>query len=478
MTNLIGRKLEQDVLKRALDSREPELIALVGRRRVGKTFLVRNFFGSEICFEMTGIHGANRSLQLRNFSDQLRQAMKLDVKPEVPTDWYAAFQQLIQFLESRKGKARRVVFLDELPWLASRKSGFLSALEHFWNSWGSRQHNLIVVICGSAASWMIDHVIHDRGGLYQRVTRHLHLQPFSLREVAEYLNSRSIRYEPRQITELYMALGGVPHYLREVQPGLSAAQNLDQICFASQGILVDEYSKLYAALFENPDRHVDIIQALAKRLSGVTRSELLESLSYLSGGRLTKTLDELMVSGFIERIEPWGKQRRDAMYRLIDEFSLFYLKWMKSRRNVGKEAWLNKRGTPAWRAWTGFAFENICHRHIQAIKANLGIAAVETQHACWQHRAKGDIDVGAQVDLLIDRRDDVINLCEIKYADDEFVIDQRYAKELRRKLDVFRRVSGTRKSVQLTMITTFGVRKNQYATELVDSEVKLSGLFD
>jgi hypothetical protein len=296
---------------------------------------------------------------------------------------------------------------------------------------------VLVVICGSAASWMIDHIINNRGGLYQRVTRKLNLKPFSLAEVAEYLKSRSVRYEPRQIAELYMALGGIPHYLREVRSGLSAAQNIEQICFNPQGILVDEYT---------------------------------------SGGRLTKTIEELMVSGFIERVEPWGKESRDASYRLIDEFSLFYLKWMKRRSRSSKATWLDKRGTPAWYAWSGFAFENICHRHIAEIKRELGIASVETQHGCWQYRPKSTTQQGAQIDFLIDRRDDVINLCEIKYADDQFVIDQKYAKQLRQKIDVFRQATKTRKTVHLTMITTFGVKQNQYSSDLVDSQVILSGL--
>jgi AAA+ ATPase superfamily predicted ATPase len=476
MTPLIGRHQEQETLGRAFESNEPELIAIIGRRRVGKTFLVRSFFKDSLRFEMTGIHDAQRSLQLRNFSDQLARAMKTDLRPEPPKDWYEAFQQLIRFLETKNGKGRKVVFFDELPWLASRRSGFLSALEHFWNSWASRQPNVLVVICGSAASWMIDHIINNRGGLYQRVTRKLNLKPFSLAEVAEYLKSRSVRYEPRQIAELYMALGGIPHYLREVRSGLSAAQNIEQICFNPQGILVDEYSQLYGSLFENPDRHVEIIETLARRLGGLTRGSLLDALEYTSGGRLTKTIEELMVSGFIERVEPWGKESRDASYRLIDEFSLFYLKWMKRRSRSSKATWLDKRGTPAWYAWSGFAFENICHRHIAEIKRELGIASVETQHGCWQYRPKSTIQQGAQIDLLIDRRDDVINLCEIKYADDQFVIDQKYAKQLRQKIDVFRQVTKTRKTVHLTMITTFGVKQNQYSSDLVDSQVILSGL--
>jgi hypothetical protein len=324
---------------------------------------------------------------------------------------------------------------------------------------------------------MIEKVIHNRGGLYNRVTRRLRLDPFSLTEVREFLESRHVRLEPRQCIELFMALGGIPHYLKEVEPGRSAAQNIDAICFSPSGLLVTEFPHLYAALFDYPERHLEMIRVLASRPAGLTRQQLLQKTSRPSGGRSTATLDELVESGFVHRIDPWDKTRRDALYRLADEFSLFYLKWMDSQRRRGEGTWLNLRGTPAWRVWSGYAFENVCHRHLTKMKQALGIAGVETTHGCWFHRPTERIDEGAQIDLLIDRRDDVINICEMKFADDEFVIDKAYARELQRKLDVFRRATQTRKSLFLTMVTTFGVRKNSYATDLVASEVTMDDLF-
>ncbi len=476
---LVGRLRERALIAKILKGNEPELVAVVGRRRVGKTFLIRECCRDHIRFEITGIHDSNRSLQLRNFSDQLAAAMNSRIRPEMPTDWYAAFQQLKQFLQSLKSKRRVVVFLDEVPWLASRRSGFLPALEHFWNSWASQQTYLVVIVCGSAASWMVDHVIHNRGGLYHRVTHHIHLQPFKLAEVQEFLESRNIRLEHRQIAELYMALGGVPHYLKDVQPGQSASQSIDNICFSPHGLLTDEFPHLFAALFENSDRHVNLIQALSTKSMGLTRNELGALANYPTGGRLTKILEELIQSGFVDRIDPWEKQK-DALYRLTDEFSLFYLRWIRGSRGnrTGSEgAWLKRRGTPAWRAWSGYAFENICHRHLDEIKWGLGIAGVETQQGCWRHAPNSQVDEGAQIDLLIDRRDDVINICEAKFTDSEFVIDKRYAAELRRKLAIFRQVTQTRKSVLLTMITTFGVKSNRYSADLVSNELTLEALF-
>jgi hypothetical protein len=361
--------------------------------------------------------------------------------------------------------------------LATRRSGFLQALEHFWNSWGSRQAHIVLVICGSAAAWMIEKVIHNRGGLYNRVTRRMRLEPFSRTEVRDFLASRNVRLEPRAIIELFMALGGIPHYLKEVEPGRSAAQNIDAICFSPNGLLATEFPHLYAALFDHPDRHLAIIRALASRAGGLTRTHVLEHAGRSSGGRTTATLEELVESGFVHRIDPWQRTCRDALYRLADEFSLFYLRWMESQRRRGEGTWLKLRGTPAWRAWSGYAFENVCHRHVTKMKQALGIAGVETTQGCWLHRPTEGVDEGAQIDLLIDRRDDVINICEVKFADDEFVIDKEYAQQLQRRLDVFRRVTQTRKSLFLTLVTTFGVRKNSYATELVACEITMDDLF-
>lgn len=477
MQPLVGRTEARALLSRILAGDDPEFLAVYGRRRIGKTFLIREFFRQQLRFELTGIHDAPREVQLKNFSDELARAAGSRLALERPTDWYAAFQQLVTFLESLPPSRRHVIFFDEVPWLATRRSGFLGALGHFWNSWASRKPHIILVICGSAASWMIQKVVHHRGGLYNRVTRRLRLEPFSLAETRDFLVRRRVQLEPRQMVELYMVLGGVPHYLKEIRPGQSAAQNIDAICFSPGGLLTDEFPHLYAALFEHAERHVEIIRALASRAGGLPRGELLERAGLRSGGRSTATLDELVESGFVQRIDPWDKARRDALYKLADEFSLFHGRWLESRRRRGAGTWLKLRGSPAWRAWSGYAFEGVCHRHVPQLKQALGIAGVETTEGCWLHRASGPDEEGAQIDLLIDRRDDVINICEMKFADAEFVIDKEYARVLRRKLETFRRTTKTRKTLFLTMVTTFGVRQNAHATDLVHSQLTLPDLF-
>ncbi len=477
-TNLIGRQRERDVLDRAMASTEAELVAIYGRRRVGKTYLIREVLGAEICFELTGAHSATLRTQLGNFAAALRHS--LDPKCSiVPDDWRSAFEQLRAALRKRRAGARkRVVFLDELPWLAARRSEFLPAFEHFWNSWAVTQRDLVVVVCGSAAAWMVRELLQARGGLHNRVTRKIRLAPFTIAETEQYLLSRGIDLGRYQTLELYSALGGIPHYLRHLERGDSASTAIDRMCFARDGELHDEFNQLYSSLFEHSERHVGLIRALAKAPSGLTRSELVVASAVPSGGTISRTLDELEMSGFVLRMPQLTRAKRDAIYRLGDEYSLFFLKWIETHRGRADGIWINRRGTPAWRAWSGYAFEGMCLKHVAAIKRALGIDAVETIEAAWSHRPSSTGDHGAQIDLVIDRKDATINVCEMKFSENPFTIDKRYAGELRTKRDVFRRVTATRKAVVLTMITTYGVVPGAYTTELVDKALTMDALFE
>jgi len=446
---------------------------------VGKTHLIRTFFAPQLCFEITGVRDASQARQLEVFARVMQGATGYSHR--APEGWSEAFQELTRFLEERlSGGERKVVFFDELPWLASRRSGFLPAFEHFWNSWGSRQNNLIVVICGSAASWMIAKVLHQKGGLHNRVTRSLPLQPFRLHETEAFLRARGIQLDRKQIIELTMAVGGVPYYLDYVRKGRSAGQNIDAIFFAANAPLSDEFDKLFAALFEHYERHLKVIRALARKQAGLTRQELVRATRLPSGGNMTTILMELETSGFICRTVPFGRTMRDAVYRLIDELTLFHLRWIEGKREAsnGDGQWMRTRSTPAWHAWSGYAFENLCLRHVLQIKKALGIAGVQTETSSWRHQPRMVEDSGAQIDLLIDRRDGIINLCEMKFCEDEFTIDKKYDRQLRNKRDTFRRVTGTRKTIFLTLVTTHGVRANHLKLDLVQNEVTAEVLFD
>ena len=479
---IIGRQKEKAILELASKSPEPEFVAVYGRRRVGKTHLVREFYGDAICFEIIGKHGVTLREQLDNFAQALGKAIAMGIQPQRPSSWSEAFRQLEQFMESsqKEQSGKRVVFLDELPWLNTPRSRFLSSLEHFWNSWGSRQIDFILVICGSAASWMLQNIVRAKGGLHNRLTRQIRLLPFTLRESEVLLKSRGVDLTPLQIVELYMAMGGIPHYLKQTEPGLSAAQIIDKVCFSSQGLLREEFNKLYVSLFDESERHEKIIEILAKKRQGLSRGEILQSIRLGTGGSASRRLEELEESGFILSRIPFGKKTNDMLYRLSDEYSLFYLDWIKKlgKRSPGDGYWLSQQNSPHRRAWAGYAFESLCLKHAQRLKAALGITGVETTEAPWRYQSTEKSPIpGAQIDLLIDRRDNTINVCEMKFSESEFTIDKQYAGDLRRKLQVFRQVTGTRKNVFLTMVTTFGVTNNAYAKELVANSLTLEDLF-
>lgn len=479
MVTLVARDFERALLEEALRSPEAELIAVYGRRRVGKTFLIREVYARETCFELVGIHDADLSTQLRAFANALRVSTRAPADPQPPGDWHAAFAQLASLLEARfkRRKGKQVVVFDEVPWLASRRSGFLPAFEHFWNTWGSRQSRLAVVMCGSAASWMLQNIVRERGGLHNRVTRRLRVEPFSLGDAEALLASRGVELGRFQTTELYMALGGVPHYLSQVRSGESAAQNLDRLCFSRDGLLRSEFKNLYASLFEQSERHEAVVRALAKKQRGLTRTALLAAADLGSGGAATRVLDELDESGFILQMPPLGRTKRETVYWLADEYSLFYLTWIEGHRGSADGAWMRKQGTPAWRSWSGLAFEATCLKHVSALKHALGISGIETVEGSWERRADKDLHDGAQIDLVIDRADRSMNLCEMKFSEAEFVVDKAYARELQQKRDVFRAATGTKKALFLTLVTTYGVRENEHARGLIGSSIAMDALF-
>ena len=478
---LIGRIEEKKILENALQSSKAEMVAVIGRRRVGKTFLVKSVYEAHLDFEITGIQHATRSEQLRNFILSISKYSNGTFPITEPKDWLEAFYLLSKFLEMKKNpettaNRRSVIFLDELPWLATHKSGFLKGLSWFWNSWAVNQ-NIVVVICGSAASWMIKNVVHDKGGLHNRITKRIYLKPFDLRETESFLKSKNFNFDHYQILHLYMALGGVPHYLDEVEGGKSAAQNIDAICFSENGLLYDEFPKLYAALFDNSTAHVQIIRALASKQKGLTRTEIVQGTRLSEGGAVSTMIDELQHSGFITAYLPFGKKKMDSLYRLTDEFSLFYLQFMENNRLAGAGIWQTLSKTQAYMSWAGYAFESICLKHLPQVKKALGIAGVYATASSYVKKGI-DGEKGIQFDLLIDRNDHVITICEIKFYAAEFTIDKPTAMEYRNKIATFKEATQTRKQLFLAMISTFGVKQNLHSLDLVDANLTMDDLFE
>lgn len=473
--SFIGRKKELEILQTALRSEEPEMVAVIGRRRVGKTFLVRTAFEGHLDFEITGTQNASTSEQLKNFAIRIRDFFGQDALSVTPDNWMDAFEILMRQLERKQKTGKMVVFFDELPWLAKPKSGFLNALGFFWNSFATRR-NIVVAICGSAAAWMIQKVVYHKGGLHNRITKRIDLQPFNLCETEAFLNARNVRFDRYQLLLLYMAMGGIPHYLKEIEAGKSAAQNIDILCFSRTGLLRDEFSKLYPALFEHADNHIAIIRALAQKWKGMSRVEIVTATKLPDGGGLSEVLEELVGSGFVSAYYPFGKKKKDMLYRLTDEYSLFYLKFIETNRTPGKSVWMSLSQTQAFKSWSGYAFESICIKHLPQIEKALSIAGVFSEASGFIHRGNADFP-GLQIDLVLDRKDHVINLFEMKFYREPWLLSKSDAAELRERISLFIQLSKTAKQVFLTTVTPFGLRKNEHSIGLVDSEVTMDDLF-
>ena len=479
MQTFIGRKAELQVFEEALSSQGAELIAVFGRRRVGKTFLIRHAYSPQTVLEFSGVKGTKTAVQLEQFGLTLAKAFSLEKPPAELSSWLHAFSLLSDLLDKTATAAtnKRVVFFDEFPWIDSPRSGFLAAFDYFWNSWATKHANIVVVICGSAASWMIQNVVRNKGGLHNRLTRRIRLAPFNLAETEQFLQSQNIHFKRYQILQLYMMIGGIPHYLKELRRGESVEQAIDRLFFAQDGLLREEFNNLYPALFDNPERHLSVIRALANKPSGLTRKQILSVCALDSGGSTTKMLDELLESGFIQQYFPFGKVTKDAVFKLSDEYTIFYLKFMDNSKAFGEGAWLNQAQKPAYRIWCGLAFENTCLKHVAQIKKGLGISGVYTEQSLWRTDGKTD-EQGAQIYLLLDRADNTINLIEIKFSAFEFVIDKKYAAELENKQRAFADKTATRKNLFLTMLTCYGVKKNTYFYNTIQQELTMDALFE
>lgn len=469
---IIGRKEEQQILRSAAQSENSEFVAVYGRRRVGKTYLIRETFGYKFTFQHTGLAKGNTKEQLFSFAISLRDAGYDDCP--IPKSWLEAFSLLSTYLKNSIDE-KKIVFLDELPWMDTPRSNFISAFEHFWNGWASARKDIVLIICGSATSWIINKVINDHGGLHNRVTKQIALQPFTLKECEMFAEGKGLEMSRYQLAECYMVFGGIPYYWSLLEKGLSLAQNIDKIIFTKNGKLSNEFNQLYASLFKSPEQYIDVVTALGKKKAGMTREEIIAATDMYSSGTLSKVLDELEYCGFIRKYNGFDKKSKQAIYQLIDNYTLFYFKFIQQNENNDEHFWSASIDSAMHRAWSGLAFERLCMAHTQQIKAALGIAGVLSNVYSWRKEAD-EMSDGAQIDLLIDRNDQVINLCEMKYSLSEYAIDAEYEQKLRNKKSVFINTTNTRKAVHLTMVTTFGIKVNAHSG-IVQNEITLEDLF-
>ncbi len=442
---------------------------------MGKTFLIDSYFTKNMCFRITGIQNANKQEQLNNFAIKLSEFTKIPtiVKPK---NWQEAFLQLKTYLSTLNKRNKKVIFIDELPWLATERSGFLQFLAHLWNDYLSKEQHFILVVCGSASSWLTKNIINDKGGLHNRLTDTISLKPFSLSETREFLHSLRLKLNNQEIAKLYMTFGGVPYYLEQIRKGESASVAIERICFSDKGILKNEYDNLYKALFKNAQNHETIVALLAKKPSGLSRKEIIAQSKISTGGSYNRTIDDLLLSGFITEFIPFGRKKRGVIYRLNDEFSIFYHRFIKSNKKHVKGMWLQISAGQSYKIWTGYAFENLCLKHINQIKNALGISAVYTENSSFKVTGN-KVEKGFQIDLIIDRKDNAINLCEMKYYNATYKIDKKYAQEIIERKQRFIEYTKTKKQVFNTFITNYGLLENERSIEISDSEIVLDDLF-
>lgn len=463
---MIGRILEKEILEECLNSERPEFLALYGRRRVGKTYLIKEFFNNTFSFYATGVKNVSNRQKLKIFKESL--VRYGDTDKTIPSDWLDAFSRLRKLLESDSvyneyRSRKKIVFLDELPWMDGPRSDFKSALDYFWNSWGSSQKDLLLIVCGSATSWIINNIVKDTGGFYNRLTRQMCLLPFNLRECEMLLEANGVKMTRRQVIECYMIMGGIPYYLNYIKPRLSLAQNIEMLFFGPSAPLKQEFDLLFSSLFQKSEKYIDVIKEISKNKSGCTRNELIDSGNTVSGKDLTKCLEELEQCGFIRKYQSFGKNKNGYIYQLIDSLTSFYFTFLK---NDKIDSWIGFINTPAYYNWCGHAFERVCLLHTKQIKRKLGISGVASKEFSWRSK---NTEPGVQIDLLIDRKDDVINVCEEKYSVEEYVIDSGYEKELLHKVETFRNETKTQKALHLTMISFSGIKKNAYSNTVVCS---------
>lgn len=482
---LIGRVAEQKTLGNLLASDKPEFLAVYGRRRIGKTFLVREYFKDKnaIFFNSTGAKDGLLAAQIEHFTKEISSTFYKGLKITQGKNWDETFEILSAAIADLPKRKKVVLFFDELPWMATKNSKLLQTLDYYWNQHWSRNPNIKLIICGSSATWIIDKIINNRGGLHNRLTRQIHLKPFSLDETKTFLSHKGIKLTNSQICKIYMVMGGVPHYLDHIEKGLSAAQNIDRLAFTDNGLLVQEFDNLFSSLFSMHELCIQIIMLIAEYRQGISQEGIFKKIgSKIKGYAGLQKLKELQSAGFIMRYRPYGHAKHGMYYKVIDEYTLFYLKWINPLKVniasgvIASDYFETQQNTPKWYSWAGYAFETVCYKHIDKIRNALGLDSLAIAYP-WRFNSKETSQDGAQIDLLFDRTDDAITICEIKFTSQSFIIDKTYSKDLERKIRVFRDATSTKKQLFLSMISASGIRKSKYSDELVAQVVVLEDLF-
>lgn len=469
---IIGRKEEIRQLQAYCESGRPEFIAVYGRRRIGKTFLIDEFFHYQYSFSVSGVLDGSPTEQITAFTQALR---KIGYQGDMPQSWMNAFFILSELLETRLSENQRcTIFIDELPCFDTPRSGFIQAFSHFWNTWGQKHPQVLLIVCGSATTWMIKNIIDSHGGLHNRITHEIHLRPFTLNETESMLQSMQIHWDRLSILQIYMIMGGIPYYLSLLQKGESIVQAIDRLYFSAHANLQSEYKRLFASLFREPEPYLEIMRILSTSRKGITREEMIKALGKKDNGHLSEYLQNLIKCDFIRYYFVKTKKIRktNGFYQLTDFFTIFHNTFLTRPIN-DEHYWSHNLQTPLMNTWLGLAFERVCMAHIPQIKRCLGIDRIGTEYYSWRSKTSEN---GSQIDLLIERADRIINLCEIKYSTTPYSIDKSEEMKLRIRQSDFAEETGTKYAIFPTMITTYGIRKNAYSG-YIQAEVTLDDLF-
>jgi AAA+ ATPase superfamily predicted ATPase len=483
---IIGRKEELAILEQFYNSDQPEFLAIFGRRRVGKTFLIRSYFEQKdaVFFNATGVRNETIIEQIAYFLEEVGRVFYAGAKLEVEQNWAKAFRTLTKACTAVSKDKKIVLFLDEFPWMATKNSKLLQTLDYYWNQHWTRDPRIKLIICGSSASWIINKIVKNKGGLYNRLTQTIKLEPFNLRETRNFLVSKGVKLNNKQITQLYMVMGGIPHYLARINKGLSVTQIIEQLAFKKKSFLLDEFDNLYAALFDDAETYIKLVRIIAKHRYGIGQAELFKQAENIAkGGTITRKLKDLEDTDFIISFKPYLHRRKGLYYKVIDEYTLFYFNWIEpvkeslQVRALKRGYWEGIQHSAAWHSWAGYAFEALCYKHIVQISEALDISATAIAYAWRYVPGPKSKELGAQIDLLFDRNDDVITICEIKYTDIPFKIDKQYAQNLLQKIAVFKKQTGIKKQIFLALILSSGLKKSIYAEDLISGVVALDDLF-
>ena len=459
---MIGREKEQRRLRELADSGEAEFVAVYGRRRVGKTYLVRETFDGDFTFCHSGMARVGMVRQLQAFRSSLKEWGH--AKCPRLASWIDAFDELKQVVKDSR-QQRKILFIDEMPWMDTPKSGFVPALENFWNGWASARKDVMLVVCGSATSWIIDKVLKNKGGLHGRVMEQIPLEPFTLRECELYAQSRGLDYTRRMVMECYMVLGGIPYYWRMLRRGMSPAQNFDELLFTPQGRLKGEFDELYASLFRRKEPYVKIVSALGAKPEGLTRDAIIALAGISDGGRTGRYLGELESCGFIRKSHVIGHKTKESVFRLIDNYSLFYLRFIAGGGDSPGRLWTERLETAEYYSWAGRAFERVCLLHISEIKRALEIGGVKTSEFAWRGMAPDGKP--AQIDLLIDRNDGIVDICEMKYTKEPYALDEGEWTKISRRRGALRSVLPPAKAIHVVMVTDSPMIRNAWSKEVM-----------